>query len=120
MKSLQNIVMSTRAFAFTFTVLTLMSVTEIASASDTPGSAAAQDFVDDLNRVILFPLIALLMGVAFLVFLIGCAEYVMGASNPSAREKGVRHITYGVIGLVVMISAWAILSLATATFGFSL
>jgi ABC-type thiamin/hydroxymethylpyrimidine transport system permease subunit len=82
-----------------------------------PGTTAAQSFVETLNEVILFPLIALLMGVAFLVFLYGAAEYVRGANNPSAREQGAKHITYGIIGLVVMVSAWAILNLAAGTFG---
>jgi TRAP-type C4-dicarboxylate transport system permease small subunit len=82
-----------------------------------PGEEAARNFVATLNDVILFPLIALLMGVAFLVFIWGCFEYIQGANNVTAREQGVKHITYGIIGLVIMISAWAILSLAAATFG---
>lgn len=82
-----------------------------------PGETAAQAFVATLNEVILLPLIALLMGVAFFVFLWGCFEYIRGANNPSAREAGVKHITYGVIGLVIMISAYTILSLAANTFG---
>lgn len=77
----------------------------------------AGNFVATLNDVILFPLIGLLSGIAFLVFLWGCAQYIMNAANPSAREEGVKHITYGIIGLLVMMSAWAILSIAAATFG---
>ena len=95
-----------------------VSVTSV-FATDGPGATAARGFVASLNQVILFPLIALMMGVASLLFLWGCAQYVMGANNPSAREQGVKHITYGIIGLVVMVSAWAILSLAAATFGLS-
>jgi uncharacterized membrane protein len=74
-------------------------------------------FVNKFNEVILFPLIVLLSAVAFLMFLVGCAEYIMNASNDSAREKGVKHITWGIIGLVVMVSAWAILRIATGTIG---
>ncbi len=82
--------------------------------------AAAQgaaSFVNTLNEVILFPLIALLAGVAFLVFLWGCAQYIMNADNPGAREDGVKHVTWGIVGLVIMMSAWAILSIVVATFG---
>ncbi len=79
----------------------------------------ASSFVDKLNEVILFPLIALLLGVAFFVFLYGCAEYIFKSGNESAREEGIKHITWGIIGLVVMTTAWAILSLATGTFGLS-
>ncbi len=77
----------------------------------------AGNFVEVLNDVILFPLIGLMSAVAFLIFLWGCAQYIMNGDNPSARGDGVQHITWGIIGLVVMMSAWAILSIAAATFG---
>lgn len=77
----------------------------------------AAKFVDKVNEVIIFPLIALLLAVAFLVFLWGCAQYIFNGSNPSAKEEGVKHITWGIIGLVVMVTAWSILLIAAATFG---
>jgi Type IV secretion system pilin len=79
--------------------------------------AEASSFVDKVNEVVLFPLIALLLGVAFFLFLYGCAEYIFKSGNESARSEGVKHITWGIVGLVVMTTAWAILSLATGTFG---
>jgi hypothetical protein len=82
---------------------------------DAAGEAAA--FVGKVNNIIIFPLIALLMAVAFLVFLWGCAQYIFNANNPGKKEEGVKHITWGIIGLVVMVSAWAILSIAANTFG---
>lgn len=102
----------------TSSTLFLMSAMSV-FAAPAPGTAAAQSFVATLNRVILIPLIGLLMGIAFLVFLFGAFEYIKGANNPTAREQGAKHITYGIIGLVIMISAWAILSLAANTFGLS-
>ncbi len=80
-------------------------------------STEAATFVAKLNDIILFPIIAILAGVAFLVFLWGCAQYIFKANNDQARSDGIRHITFGIIGLVVMLSAWGILSIATATFG---
>lgn len=77
----------------------------------------AQGFVAKFNEIILFPLITLLMGVALVVFLYGCFEYVMGAANEAAREKGRQHILWGIIGMLVMISAQAILNIAAGTFG---
>ncbi|MCA9359860.1 hypothetical protein H6781_01880 [Candidatus Nomurabacteria bacterium] len=76
----------------------------------------AADFVTKFNDIILFPTITLLSAVAFLVFVWGCVEYFIGAANESKRQEGVKHITYGIIGLVVMVSAYAILAIATATF----
>ena len=77
----------------------------------------ASSFVAKLNQVIIFPFITLLSAVAFLLFLYGCAQYIMNAANDKGREEGVKHITWGIIGLVVMVTAWAILSLAAGTFG---
>lgn len=82
-----------------------------------PGADAAAGFVATFNQVVLVPFIGLLLAVAFLVFLWGCAEYIFGASNTTAREQGVKHITWGIIGLVIMVSAWGILQIATGTFG---
>lgn len=80
-------------------------------------AAEAVSFVTKLNNVIFFPFLTLLSAVAFFIFLYGCAEYILKASDASARQQGVKHITWGIIGLVIMVSAWAILSIASGTFG---
>lgn len=79
--------------------------------------AEAAGFVAKVNDIILFPLIYLLMSVAFLIFLWGCAKYVFNANNESERAKGRKHILWGLVGLLIMISAWSILSIAAGTFG---
>jgi hypothetical protein len=88
-------------------------------AQPSPGAAEAADFVDRFNTVILFPTIALLSAVAFFVFLWGTAQYFFNAANEQGREQGVKHITWGIIGLVIMLSAFTNLSIAASTFGLS-
>ena len=78
---------------------------------------AAKTMVGKLQTAILFPLMMLMMSVAFLVFLWGVYEYVLGAADESARTTGRAHMLWGIIGFLVMISAYAILSLAASTFG---
>jgi Type IV secretion system pilin len=87
----------------------------------TPGTpqAEAASLVQKINEVILFPLIALLSAIAILVFVYGCAIYIMNASNETARATGKKHIMFGIIGLLVMVAAYSILSLAAGTFGLS-
>lgn len=77
----------------------------------------ASSFVAKLNDLIIFPVIFLLSGIAFLVFLYGAAEYIFNAGSDQAQEQGKKHITYGLIGLFVMSSAYALLSIGTGTFG---
>ncbi len=81
---------------------------------------AAQCFVNKINDAILFPLITLLMALAFLIFLYGCFEYVRNAASDQGRQQGQQHILYGTIGMLVMLSAYAILSLAAGTFNIPL
>jgi len=77
----------------------------------------ARGFLDKLNQAILFPFITLLMAVALVVFLYGCFLFIKGAAEPGAREIGRQHILWGIVGMVVMVSAYAILSIAANTFG---
>ena len=78
---------------------------------------AAKNLVDKVNDIILFPTIALLSAVAVLVFLYGCFEYIFKADQSDARAAGVKHIMWGIVGLLIMLSSYAILSIAAGTFG---
>ncbi len=82
-------------------------------------AAEAKRFVDKINDAILFPLIALMMAVSLLVFFYGAYEYLVGASNETARATGRKHLMYGVLGFFIMLSAFGILNIAAGTFGLS-
>jgi hypothetical protein len=77
----------------------------------------AYSFVQRFNDVILFPTIALLSAIAVLVFMYGSFLYIVRAGDPAARAQGTKHITWGIVGVVVMLSAYTILSIAAGTFG---
>lgn len=79
--------------------------------------AQAESFLSRIEAVIIFPLIALIVGVALLVFLWGAFEFVRDAGSDAGRETGKRHMLYGIIGLLVILSAFSILQIATRTFG---
>ena len=80
-------------------------------------AAETMRFLNKVNTIILYPLIAGLVGLAFLIFIYGCAEYILNADNESARAEGKKHIFFGVIGLVVIVSAYGIITIAVNTFG---
>lgn len=79
--------------------------------------AIAGPFIDKIQGAILFPLISLMMGVALLMFLWGTFSYIKNAEGDEARETGKKHMLFGIIGLVVMVSAFTILKIAANTFG---
>lgn len=79
--------------------------------------AVAGPFLDKLQGAILFPLVSLMMGVALLVFLWGVFQYISQAESDEARKTGRKHMLFGIIGLVIMVSAFALLKIAAQTFG---
>ena len=87
------------------------------TAAATAGAVETGEFVAKVNDVILFPLIALLTGIAMLYFVYGAVTYIMNAENSSGRETGRNHIIYGTIGLLVMLIAFSILTIAANTIG---
>ena len=88
--------------------------------SDGAHIVEAKSILTRIENAFLFPLIELMMAVALLVFLWGVYEYVLHADDESARSTGRTHMLYGIIGLLVMVSALAILTIATGTFGVSI
>ena len=57
------------------------------------------------------PVIYLLMFLATIFFLWGMLEFIKGADEASKRKTGADHMLWGIIGLVIMVSAKAIVGL---------
>lgn len=74
--------------------------------------------VNTLNRVIVNPLLALIFAAGFLVFAWGLMQYVW-ALNGSGKniEEGKKHMLYGIIGMFIMVSAYAIIGIIARTIG---
>ncbi len=89
----------------------------IAYAADGAHITAAKTMLGKIESAILFPLMTLMMAVAFFIFIWGAYEFVLNADDDSARTIGKTHMMYGIIGLLVMLSAMAILQIAAGTFG---
>ncbi len=89
----------------------------IAYAAAPAHIVAAQSVIDRINNVILFPLMTLMISVAIVIFLWGVFEYVYNSGEDGGRETGRQHMLWGIIGLLIMLSALAILKVAAGTFG---
>lgn len=83
-----------------------------------PGAhtTAASNLVAQINTIIVYPLIALFLALAVLMFVWGGFQYLYNAEDASARKDGQRHMLFGLIGIVVMVSAYTILAIAVRTF----
>jgi hypothetical protein len=76
---------------------------------------AIDNFIRTLATVILNPLIRLMFAVAVIYFLWGVFVYITNAESDDGRKKGAQHIMWGLIGLVIMMGVYGILSIATGT-----
>ena len=73
---------------------------------------STQTLVNNLTRVIVNPLILLLFSAGLLVFFWGVIEFLLAlnAGAESSKEDGKKHMLWGLIGMFVMVSAYAIVN----------
>ena len=78
---------------------------------------AFDTFLINVQKEILDPLITLIALAAFVIFVWGVVEFIRGEDNTETREKGQRHMVWGIVGLVILFGANAIINIITATLG---
>ena len=109
------------SFVFVTCVIYTPFASTIVQAQNTKltkrAEAEAASFVATFTEVLLTPLLILMTAIALLVFIYGATVYVLNSDNEQARADGNRHMIYGVIGLFVMVSAYAIFWIFVNTFG---
>ena len=69
-------------------------------------------FADKITTVIINPILALIFAVGFLVFVWGVVEFLAGQNGiGEGASKGKQHMLWGIIGMFIMVAAWAILQM---------
>lgn len=79
--------------------------------------APAAEFIGNVQREIISPIITLIGLGAFVVFVWGVVEFIRNADNEEKRASGQRHMIWGLVGMVIIFGANAIVALLTATVG---
>ncbi len=79
--------------------------------------APVAQFVGRVNKYILNPAIILMFGIALTVFLWGMVEFLTKADQAEDRETGKQHMLWGVVGMAIMFSVYALLHFIQNTFG---
>ena len=80
-------------------------------------SASVTGFVERVNKVILNPLILLMFGVALCVFLYGVFQFIANSESEEGKAQGRQHIMWGIIGMFIMMAAFAIIRILVNTLG---
>lgn len=74
--------------------------------------------IERIVDVIINPLLALLFALALIFFLWGVAEFLFKFDEK--RNEGKQHMIWGIFGMFIMVSAFAIIRLLLNTFNISL
>jgi hypothetical protein len=88
-----------------------------AGAAAPPIPPAVKAFVGKISTEILNPLIALMFAVALMYFFYGIAAYIWNPDDEEARVKGRRNMLWGIIGMFVMVSVFAIMRFIISSIG---
>lgn len=81
------------------------------------GNDTVDTLVQKISFYVLNPIISILFGAAFMVFLWGVVEYFWKSDSEEARTKGTKHILFGLIGMLVMFGAFVIMRVVAGTIG---
>ena len=76
----------------------------------------ARELISRFNQVVLNPIIVLLFAVALVVFLYGVFQMIMNTGSEEKRREGGRHILWGLVGMLIMISVFGIMHIILNTF----
>lgn len=78
--------------------------------------ANVDSFVSKVNKLIINPLIILLFALAVVYFLYGVFEFISNSENEEKKTTGKSHMIWGIVGIVIMMGVFTILSIIMNTF----
>ncbi len=79
--------------------------------------ASVDSFVAKVSDSIINPLIYFLFALAVVYFLWGSMEFMLNQDNEEKKTEGRSHMLWGVMGIAIMMSVWAILGVVLSTLG---
>lgn len=62
-------------------------------------------------------IVPILIGIALIVFLWGVFRFIRSSGEETAREEGKQFMFWGLVGLFVMVSVWALVGVLSASLG---
>lgn len=80
-------------------------------------SSSFDEFIGNVDNMIINPLIGLLFALAIVYFLYGVFEFLSNQANEEKKTTGKSHMMWGIIGITIMMGVWTILSIVLNTLG---
>ncbi len=66
------------------------------------------DIFEPVKTYIILPGLSLLFGVALLLFIWGGVKFIWNDANSEERNKGKKHMVWGIVGMAIMLSSYGI------------
>ena len=85
-------------------------------------AAANQGFemLDKIIDVFIDPLVMLIFSLATMLFFWGLVVFISQTDNAEARQTGMRHMIWGLAGMLIIVTAYGIVTIITSTLGIDL
>ena len=79
--------------------------------------AVASDLIDRFVFYIIDPIILLVFALGFFLFIWGLVQFLINIESDSkGRSDGKRHMVWGLVGMLIMISVYGIIALLDNSF----
>lgn len=78
-------------------------------------SESVDQFIFNLNKLIINPLIVLLFTLAVIFFLYGVFEFISNQDNEEKKTKGKSHMMWGIIGIGIMMAVFTLMNILLKT-----
>lgn len=76
-----------------------------------------QSVLDLIVQIFINPIVVLIFSLGLMMFMWGLVEFMWKSDSSTAWETGVKHMTYGVLGMFMMVAVWGIIGLIANTLG---
>ena len=90
-----------------------------AANSGLASGTSLNEFIGNVDRMIINPLISFLFALAIVYFLYGVFEFLSNQENEEKKTTGKSHMIWGIIGITIMMGVWTILGILMSTLGIS-
>lgn len=71
-----------------------------------------------INDAIINPIITFMFAVALLYFVFGIVQFLANPAQEELRDKGKKHIMWGIVGMAIMVSVFGIMRFVINSLGF--
>lgn len=78
---------------------------------------SASQIMNKVVDLIIDPLILLVFAAGFFLFMWGLVKFLWNSREGEINDDGKQHMLWGVVGMLIMVSVYGILTILTSTFG---